>query len=90
MNRRELWVPREVWGLRGAVAELLEAHDMFDQATFYGSMRDINAAQNRMEAARRRARRAKMRLDGAMKQFQALDALLDEPDESLGFEEFET
>ena len=87
MNRRELWVPREVWNLRGAVRELLDAHEAFDQATFYGTMGDINDAQGRMEVARRRTRLASLRLDGAMRDFQALDALLDEPDDGFNCEE---
>ena len=70
-------MPREVITLKSALDELLEAHEEFDAAAFYGAAGDVHVAQMKVEAARRRARLVSGRFDHALGQFSSLEAMLE-------------
>ena len=70
-------MPREVLTLKSALDELLEAHEEFDAATFYGGTHELHVAQLKIDAARRRARLVSGRFDHAVSEFSSLERMLD-------------
>lgn len=68
---------REILTLKSALDELLCAHEEFDAATFYGGTHDLHIAQLKIDAARRRARLVSGRFNNAIRDYQALENLLD-------------
>lgn len=69
-------LPREILTLKSALDELLGAHEEFDAATFYGSTHELHIAQLKIDAARRRARLVSGRFDNAIRDYEALENLL--------------
>ncbi len=70
-------MPREILTLKSALDELLEAHEEFDAAAFYGEVSDVTVAQMKVDAARRRARLISGRFEHAVTEFGALERMLD-------------
>lgn len=79
-------IPPEIGALKRALDSLLEAHEQFDRAAFYGGLSEMHDAQTKMDAARRRAKLASSRFDGALAQFQSLGGLLEGPDDAADLE----
>ena len=73
-------MPREIMTLKSALDELLEAHEEFDAAAFYGEASDLHGAQMKVDAARRRARLVSGRFEHAISEYSALERMLDEPE----------